>query len=857
MPMGRFDSSTGGFEFTVSVDYPATNADLFTHWTRALRKAAELFYHATDGQLRITRFRIANQSYGLREAEIVLHELDSASYATRGGFGAQVSVLNGNVYALSQTHLMADCKTVPMIIVHELGHHALALGDEYTGPYFHANIRSLSGDELAEYNALPEAERHARIPIDGTPEIFDGDALVGEGEDQDQFYVLAGLRWGSVFERKRIVESSHDWIVVDEAYTQSPLAAANPVTFQDLRQRCFEPPQDEPDASPPHAFYCLMQNSRRAGEFDVQGVWIPFDQGPPGTDFCSESTHEIGILQPDAGSAPNTHQSDVNNDESCWQTIQRVLLQRYGYPLNAPDPPVLGPSTGSPFPANENDLFEYLIPERRVALVIDRSGSMNIAERMPSAREATRYWVERLLLEEEDDTRMAVVTFNQGATLLQPLATPSEIAPGLVETIMTLPAQGLTNMVGGLELARQQVRSDPPRAATQTVVLLTDGWHNHPQSTSLVQVIPGYGDDRIQIFPIGLGTSEYTPGSQQNWGAVDMAGLRDLAQQTGGSYPILANNATAAEDRIKELYDFILGGLVASAQGSLDALPDHPGDPGTITSAPGKRPKLTSLAKQYEIGTLKDLIAGRRPQRNTSRWRARFVVEPIFVERDSSRLSVTLSFPAIAPLWLYLITPSGKAHNMAASDTQMISQERTEFAVVKQPTPGLWYAVGFRPTGGGSLHWRLCAGSRNRRLAVDARASSINPPGSPVLLDAGAVWGDRLSGLSVVAQIRAPDGTLANVTLSDGATGEAEDGAYRGAYTPTSAGRHDGVIRIGARGVPIQAQMAHRLSHAGNDLKHSGRLELKPIAGPFRRLVPVSFWSGDLPKSFDLELFKP
>lgn len=80
MPCGRFKN--GVFEIPVTADYNASNQDLYTDCLRSLQKAAELFYSATDGQLRIGRWLIANRSYGLETAEIVLHDVGGENSGT-------------------------------------------------------------------------------------------------------------------------------------------------------------------------------------------------------------------------------------------------------------------------------------------------------------------------------------------------------------------------------------------------------------------------------------------------------------------------------------------------------------------------------------------------------------------------------------------------------------------------------------------------------------------------------------------------------------------------------------------------------------------------------------------------------
>jgi MoxR-like ATPase/Mg-chelatase subunit ChlD len=110
-----------------------------------------------------------------------------------------------------------------------------------------------------------------------------------------------------------------------------------------------------------------------------------------------------------------------------------------------------------------------LLHRRAVALLVDISGSMR-GERVRTAA-AT---VGALAGELEDD-QLAVVAFWSDAALLLPLGEPVE-SGNLMETLLRLPARGLTNIGFPLEIARKELAgATTPHTRT---LLLSDCVHN-------------------------------------------------------------------------------------------------------------------------------------------------------------------------------------------------------------------------------------------------------------------------------------------------------------------------------------------------------------------------------------------
>jgi len=123
-----------------------------------------------------------------------------------------------------------------------------------------------------------------------------------------------------------------------------------------------------------------------------------------------------------------------------------------------------------PVPDDEDIVVrERMRTTRSVVLLVDVSGSMR-GERVISAA-AT---VGALSAELHQDA-LGVVAFWSDAAVVLPLGSPVE-ATGLLERILRIPAQGLTNIAFPLEVAARELARVPARDAR--AVLLSDCVHN-------------------------------------------------------------------------------------------------------------------------------------------------------------------------------------------------------------------------------------------------------------------------------------------------------------------------------------------------------------------------------------------
>jgi Ca-activated chloride channel family protein len=119
------------------------------------------------------------------------------------------------------------------------------------------------------------------------------------------------------------------------------------------------------------------------------------------------------------------------------------------------------------------DIARTQRPRVNVVLLVDTSGSMAPADRLPLLQQGFRLFAEQL----RDDDRVAIVTYAGETTLaLEPTAGSDKRR--IVEVIDGLRARGSTAGAAGLQRAYALAESNFDRAAVNRVILATDGDFN-------------------------------------------------------------------------------------------------------------------------------------------------------------------------------------------------------------------------------------------------------------------------------------------------------------------------------------------------------------------------------------------
>jgi Ca-activated chloride channel family protein len=144
-------------------------------------------------------------------------------------------------------------------------------------------------------------------------------------------------------------------------------------------------------------------------------------------------------------------------------------------------------------------------PPANLVFLIDASGSMNSANKLPLVKESLRLLVERLRPED----RVAIVTYAGGAGLALP-STPASRKQEILASLDTLNAGGSTNGAMGIHLAYDIAKANfVAGGGINRVILCTDGDFNVGVTNQgdLVRLIEEKAKSRVflSIFGFGMG----------------------------------------------------------------------------------------------------------------------------------------------------------------------------------------------------------------------------------------------------------------------------------------------------------------------------------------------------------------
>lgn len=145
-------------------------------------------------------------------------------------------------------------------------------------------------------------------------------------------------------------------------------------------------------------------------------------------------------------------------------------------------------------------------PRVNVTLVVDRSGSMDIRERLGLVQSSLALLADRL----DDDDTVSVVSFEDQATpLLAP--TPVRQTQEILDAVEELTPGGSTNLEAGLALGYEQARDAFDPDAVNLVVLCSDGVANVGATGpgSITERIAEEGAEGIHLVTVGYGLGNY------------------------------------------------------------------------------------------------------------------------------------------------------------------------------------------------------------------------------------------------------------------------------------------------------------------------------------------------------------
>jgi Ca-activated chloride channel homolog len=175
---------------------------------------------------------------------------------------------------------------------------------------------------------------------------------------------------------------------------------------------------------------------------------------------------------------------------------------------------------------------------RNLVFLIDVSGSMMPADKLPLVRKAMRMLTD--VLTERD--RIAIVVYAGASGLVLP-STPGDQKARIHEALEGLEAGGSTNGASGITLAYQVARNNFIRGGVNRVVLATDGDFNVgvTNESDLVRLIERERESGIFLSVLGVGT-----------GNLKDSTMEKLADKGNGNYSYLDSLHEARKVLVRE-----------------------------------------------------------------------------------------------------------------------------------------------------------------------------------------------------------------------------------------------------------------------------------------------------------------
>jgi len=171
-------------------------------------------------------------------------------------------------------------------------------------------------------------------------------------------------------------------------------------------------------------------------------------------------------------------------------------------------------------------------------LVIDKSGSMNHANKMKAAREAAIAFVQ--LMRPGDVT--GVIAFNTQVTTVQPLTGDKE---ALIAAIKGIQAVDDTAMYDALHAASAMLE---PVSGRKAIIIVTDGMNTAGQRTR-EETLTLVGEQGISIYTIGLGDPSQ---GTETYAGIDEPTLKAIAEESGGVYTFAPD-----PEQLRDLYELL------------------------------------------------------------------------------------------------------------------------------------------------------------------------------------------------------------------------------------------------------------------------------------------------------------
>jgi len=205
--------------------------------------------------------------------------------------------------------------------------------------------------------------------------------------------------------------------------------------------------------------------------------------------------------------------------EPAGVSVSRIVLRENGQVMQPEE--VSGAGEGEPI---------------TTMLVIDVSGSMNHAGKLPASKSAAQAYIDQ----SRPQDYIGIITFNTGIEYVQPMTSDHQ---KLTEAIQGLKADKDTAMYDALANSIEYLEAVQGRKA---IIALTDGLDNRSK-ISPQEVIKMIGPEGLTISTIGLGEPSHSTSALS---ALNEPALRAFSEQAGGVYGY-AND----EESLRALYE--------------------------------------------------------------------------------------------------------------------------------------------------------------------------------------------------------------------------------------------------------------------------------------------------------------
>ncbi len=781
MGLGIFNS--GEFSFTVAANFTMTNT-LRDNWKTRFTAASKMLFNTTRGQFYFKEISFVDETLGLGEADFILIDGEGRSNADLGGFGKPGQATR--IFSKENRIVSAeDEKRIAVTLLHEFFHLAFDIVDEYVGTPFEEYI-----DPDGTFD-IPGP--YYSIPIMNS---------ITEDRDLVHFVYLKFLEGDKhIYEKRLVLTYDINRIIPNSPFVRNPLDSVDReaiLVADEFRNTDGNPQSIGCGLSKKH---CYME------KFDTAET----------TELCKADNH--------GETASHSYHYELHGGDSCWELIKQKAIEEWDYLVTIPnyDDNRNSPDHIEPdFPIPD---FKVLDNKYRVALSLDRSGSMSENEKIEGVKFAIEPFM--YMFTYDENPRISVNLFNHEVEMVQTLGLYSTLnISQIVNTVKSVTPSSATNILEGLRQAHAQIRLTPGRGVRESIFLLTDGIHNYPQRSSVDEIIEELVEDRIRVFALCLGSDE----------DIDYATMERLALQTGGDiYQVTEEDmgSTNITSKILAAKFAMYNSLVADDEGTINYTP-HANSPiisQQTFSSLNKREQIGRLKKAVKVQKLKDLVSKRRYTNSES--------IPILVEKTAEELSFSINFPIKEEYEIYLLTPKDELFDFNSnSNSQFFHSDTTILAQVQKPEPGVWRAIIVKLSHGRSSKYKYSAGIRNRRISVEAETTKNAALGSPIELSTRALWIDSLSGLVVKAELKNPSGESTSIILTD----PDELGDYTAVFVPREEGRYTGYITVQSSGRISLANPFHRLTHPF-DAKEK-EISMHSEAEQFKRIIPIYFDVG-------------